>query len=184
MDQMEKVKRFCEIAIEYGYIPIVRAHPPRPGHEKTHAMDDREWSEICMQIGAIYISTENRLNSYELMKNSKLNAVYLSTAAIDSMILGAQTIILGNSEFAQLLPELCAFNETSIRARFDKIEIKVDLNRVLPYAYYMATLGKELENSWVTSEGNVYYKGKEIDGIRFSLIRNLITKFRAPSYRR
>ena len=178
IDQMEKVQQFCSIAKEFGYLPVVRAHPPRLGHEKISAIDDLEWSKFCVEIGAMYISTEDRLSSYELMKNSQLNAVYLSTAGIDSLILGAQTIILGNAEYAQLVPELCAFNETSIRARFDKRVVDIDLNKILPYAYYMATLGTELENSWVTPEGRVYYNGRELNRVRFSLVRYLVDKFK------
>ena len=66
-DQVEKVREFCTIAIEYGYTPIVRGHPQRSGRKELSAIDDPEWSQLCDEIGVMYISTQNNTSSYELM---------------------------------------------------------------------------------------------------------------------
>jgi hypothetical protein len=174
IDQMEKVKEFCSIATDYGYRTIVRGHPQRSGHEKLSAIDDPEMAQLCEEIGATYVSTKDKTSSYDLMKNSKLNAVYMSSAAIDSMLLGSQTVILGNAEFAHLVPELCAFNESAIRARFDHLDRQIEIHKIFPYAFHLETIGKELENAWVSNEGNVFYKNQELNKVRFKWVGLLL----------
>jgi hypothetical protein len=175
-DQIKKVKMFSKIAKDFGFIPVVRGHPQRPGHEKLSAIDDPMWSNLCVEIGAIYISSERNTSSYELMKISALNAVYVSSAAIDSLILGAQTIVLGNAAYAHLVPELCAFDEDGIRDRFKSINRKIEIERVYPYAYHMATFGQAVTYASITDTGDLFYKGKLMNAPRNKFLALLLKR--------
>jgi hypothetical protein len=163
------VKVFCQVAKENGFKVILRAHPPILGHEELSAMDDEEWAPFCFENKIMYLAPNSGVNSYELMKRTKLNAVYVSTAGIDSLILGCDTLILGNAEFAHLVPELCAFDIEAIRRRFDCINLKTEITKIYPYAFYSATLGKEISHASITSEGTILYEGKLVDAPRFRL---------------
>ena len=104
------------------------------------------------------------------MKTSALNAVYVSSAAIDSLILGAQTIVLGNAAYAPLVPELCAFDEEGIKSRFKVINRKIEIERVYPYAYHMATFGQAVAHASITDTGDVFFEGKLMNAPRFKFL--------------
>jgi hypothetical protein len=176
LDQIEKVCMFSKIAKEYGFVPVVRAHPSRPGYEKVSGIDDPEWSNLCDEIGATYISSKSNMNSYEIMKNSNLNAVYVSSAGVDSLILGAQTLIVGNSEYANLVPELCAFDEEAIRSRFRSINQKIEIERIYPYAFHMATYGQVVSRASLNNEGKILYDGKQVEAPRFRFLSWLLKR--------
>lgn len=177
-DQLEKARAFFKIAKEYDFDCIVRGHPMRPGREDLSRIEDPSWINFCHELGVTYIASTDKLNSYELMKYSKLNAVYLSTVGIDSMILNCQTLILGSAEYAYLVPELCAFSENEIRNRFDSLVRHIPISAIYPFAYHMATLGKEPDNVVLSENGEIYYSGIELNPIRFKNLEKLRSKLK------
>ena len=171
--QRKMVQAFCQIAKENDFMVILRAHPPILGREELFAMEDEDWATFCIENEIMYLASNSKVNSYELMKQSSLNAIYLSSAGIDSMILGAETIILGNAEFAHLVPELCSFDDEGIRSRFHSIERNIEIERIYPYAFHMATLGHKIACAFITDEGTIFYEGKQIDAPRFKFLARL-----------
>ena len=171
--QKAMVQIFCQIAKQAGYNLILRGHPPRQGRELLFATEDPEWDNFCVKNEITFLPSNSRVDSQHLMKQSSLNVVYASSAAIESILLGSQTIILGNAEFANLLPELCAFDEHEIRVRLSSLNRETKLEQIYPYAYFMSAHGTEISDLTVSNQGDVIYKGKHIDAPRFKTL----TKF-------
>lgn len=172
--QKQMIKMFSKIALQNGFSLILRGHPPSKGREALYSTEDPDWLDFCAENGITYLPSNSGINSYELIKKSSLNVVYASSVAIDSIILGAQTIILGNAEFSHLIPNLCAFDEKSISDRFTTLTRITRIEEIYPYAFFMSTFGTEMNNVCIASTGIVYYDGKQIDEPRFKFLKRYI----------
>jgi hypothetical protein len=174
--QRQMVQFLCQAAKENNFKVILRAHPPILGHEELSVMDDEEWAPFCIENEIMYLASDSRINSYELMKRSNLNAVYVSTAGVDSLILGCETLILGNAEYAHLVPELCAFDFDAIRSRFHALNHRTEIRRIYPYAFYSSTLGQEISHASLSDGGGIFLKGKQVDAPRFKLLFRVLKR--------
>ncbi len=172
--QKKQVQAFCDIAKESGYRLILRGHPPSLGRESLFAMEDMDWSDFCRKNEVTYLASNSRVDSQYLMKNASLNAVYVSSAAIESILLGAQTIILGNAEYSNLVPELCAFDENEIKNRLANLNRETQLEQLYPYAYFMSGYGTEIANVTVSSQNTIIYNGAQLDTPRFKAIDKIL----------
>jgi hypothetical protein len=168
--QKEIVRTFSKIALEHGFSVVLRGHPPSAGFEKMYAAEDRGWADLCNEIGIVHLPSFSKFDSYKLMEQSDVNVVYASTAGIDSILLGANTLVLGNTDWSHLVPELCAFDEQSIRNRFSSFERIVDVKRIYPYAFFMECGGIKMSDVEYTSLGKLHFKGKEIGAPRFKFL--------------
>jgi hypothetical protein len=167
---------FIKIALENDFSVVLRGHPSSPGLEEMYAAEDKEWAEFCDKNNVIHFSSLSKVDSYKLMKTSSINVVYGSTAGIDSIILGANTLVLANTDWAHLVPELCAFDEQSICNRFRTFERIVDVKRIYPYAYYMECGGIELSNVEYLPGGGMYFEGQEIGAPRSNFLRRILKR--------
>ncbi len=174
--QIRMMQSFCRIAKENGYRLILRGHPPIAGRESLFAMEDRQWADFCIKNEITYLDSNSRVDSQFLMKQSSLNVVYASSAAIESVLLGSQTMILGNAEFAHLLPELCAFNENEIRNRFSNLYKESNPDQLLPYAYFMTGHGTEISEVSTTNRNSIFYDGKQVDAPRLQILAKILKK--------
>lgn len=170
--QEETIKTFCTIAKEENFKVVLRGHPPTIGRESLYAMEDKEWSRFCSDLDIIYIPSNSGMNSYSLMGSSDIVAIYVSSAGIDSIILGSDTLVLGNADFAHLVPELCAFDETSIKSRLRMQTPPVDIEKIYPYAFFMATGGVKVANASITARNTLLYRGKEVGAPRIGFLTN------------
>jgi hypothetical protein len=171
--QKEIFQLFCQIAGEFGFFVVLRGHPSTPGLEEMYAAEDLEWSRFCDDVGVMHLPSTSRLDSYKLMKQSSLNVVYASTVGIDSILLGANTLVLANTDWAHLVPDICAFDEESIRNRFHDFEKIVPVERVYPYAYYMECGGVKLPGVEIHPDGRIHLAGKEIGEPRFHYLQRI-----------
>lgn len=166
--QKNILRTFTKIAQENGFSVVLRGHPSSAGLEKMYAAEDREWAEFCCQNEITHFSSTSKVDSYKLMKDSDINVVYASTAGIDSIILETNTLILANTDWTHLVPELCAFDEQSIRDRFKNFEHIVDVKRLYPYAFFMERGGIKISNvEYFPTEGTLYFEGQQIGAPRF-----------------
>jgi hypothetical protein len=171
--QKEIFQLFCQIAGEFGFFVVLRGHPSTPGLEEMYAAEDLEWSRFCDDVGVMHLPSTSRLDSYKLMKQSSLNVVYASTVGIDSILLGANTLVLANTDWAHLVPDICAFDEESIRNRFHDFEKIVPVERVYPYAYYIECGGVKLPGVEIHPDGRIHLAGKEIGEPRFHYLQRI-----------
>ena len=141
-----------------------------------YATEDEEWAEFCDKNKITHFSSISKVDSYKLMKTSSINVVYGSTAGIDSIILGANTLVLGDIDWAYLVPELCAFNEQSIRNRFSSFERIVDVKKIYPYAYFMECGGIQMSEVEYSSDGTLYFEGQEIGAPRFKSLQKIFKR--------
>ena len=174
--QIKMVQLFCKVAKEKGYRLILRGHPPIVGRESLFAMEDRQWADFCIKNEITYLDSNSRVDSQRLMMQSSLNVVYVSSAGIESLLLGSQTMILGNAEYAHLVPELCAFDESGIRSRLSNLKIDTKIDRLLPNAYFMAGHGTEISEVTITNRNSILYEGKQVDAPRFQIFRKFLKK--------
>ena len=174
--QEQIIRLFCKVARENGFKVVLRGHPPTKGREGLFEIEDKVWSRFCVENGATYLASNSGINSYKLMCESKINAVYASSAGIDSIIQGTNTVVLGNADFAHLVPELCAFDEDAIRRRFASDKLVVNIEKLYPYAFFMATSGIRVSGASISASKTLIYNGKEIGAPRTRLLSGLMKK--------
>ena len=174
--QKSILQMFTKIALENGFSVVLRGHPPSAGLEKMYAAEDEEWAQFCVENKITHFSSSSMVDSYKLMKTSSINVVYGSTAGIDSIILGANTLVLGNIDWAHLVPELCAFDEHSIRNRFSSFERIVDVKKIYPYAYFMECGGIQMSEVEYASDGTLCFEGHEIGAPRFKSLQKIFKR--------
>lgn len=174
--QKEIVRTFSKIALEHGFSVVLRGHPPSAGFEKMYAAEDRGWADLCNEIGIAHLPSYSKVDSYKLMEMSNINVVYASTAGIDSILLGANTLVLGNTDWSHLVPELCAFDEQSIRNRFSSFQRIVDVKRIYPYAFFMECGGIKMSDVEYTSQRTLHFEGEEIGAPRFKTLVRIFKK--------
>lgn len=167
---------FNKIALENGFSVVLRGHPSSPGLEKMFAAEDEEWAEFCKENKITHLPSSSKVDSYKLMKTSDINVVYASTVGVDSIFLGANTLILANTDWSHLVPDLCAFDEQSIRNRFSSFERIVDVEKIYPYAYYMECGGIEMSNVEYLSDGTIYFEGQEIGALRIKFLKKIFKR--------
>ena len=174
--QKRMFELFNKVALENGFSVVLRGHPPSPGYERMFAAEDEEWAEFCYRNKITHLPSLSKVDSYKLMKTSAINVVYASTVGIDSIILGANTLILANTDWAHLVPELCAFDEQSIRNRFSSFERIIDVKKIYPYAFHMECGGIEMANVEYSTDGTLYFEGKEIGAPRIRSLQKILKR--------
>lgn len=174
--QKKVFELFIQVASEKGFIVVVRGHPASIGYEKMYAAEDLEWIEFCKENNVQYLSSTSKIDTYKLIKKSDINVVYASTVGIDSIVLGQNTLVLGNVDWAHLVPEICAFDEDSIRERFENLVRIVDVERIFPYAFYMDSGGIEISNAEFLQDGSICFEGQKIGQERFPLLQRLLKR--------
>lgn len=174
--QKSIIKTFNKIAQEYGFSVLLRSHPPHFGFEKMSLFEDEEWAEFCSENEITHLSACSKVDSYKLMKMSDINVVYASTVGIDSIIQGYNTLLLANSEWAHLVPELCAFDEESIRNRFNDFQRLIEVEKIYPYAYFMEYGGIEMSVVEYSDEGTLYFEGEEIGAPRSKFLEKIFKR--------
>jgi hypothetical protein len=174
--QKNIIRTFNKIAVENGFSVILRGHPASAGLENMYAAEDKEWAEFCNENSIIHLPSFSKVDSYKLMKESDINVVYASSAGVDSILLGANTLVLTNTDWSHLVPELCAFDEKSIRNRFTSYERIVDVKRIYPYAFYMECGGIKMEDVDYSTEGSLYFQGEEIGAPRVKFLERIFRK--------
>jgi capsule polysaccharide modification protein KpsS len=173
---MSVFKTFIQVASENGFTVVVRGHPARRGYEKMYAAEDLEWKEFCDENRVVYLPSNSKMDTYKLLRQSEINVVYGSTVGIDSIFLGQNTLVLGNVDWGHLVPEICAFDEQSIRERFKNPIRIVDVERIYPYAFFMESGGIEFSSVEFRPDGSVCFEGKEIEKPRFPRLQKLLKR--------
>jgi hypothetical protein len=181
--QFQIVQTFCRIAKQAGFHLFLRGHPPISGRESLFAMEDLEWADFCYRNEITYLDSNSKVDSQHLMKQASLNVVYASSAAIESILLGSQTLILGNTEFAHLVPELCAFDAREIERRLANLERETEAAQLYPYAYFMSGHGTEIPGVTISDRNLVYFNGKQVDAPRFAILEKFRRKYNRQSVR-
>jgi hypothetical protein len=174
--QKRILQLFTRLALEFGFFVVLRGHPSTPGLEEMYAAEDLEWSKFSEEAGIIHLPSTSQIDSYKLMKQSALNVVYASTVGIDSIVLGANTLVLANTDWAHLVPEICANDEKSIRQRLHDFRRIVRVERIYPYAYYMECGGLQLSNVDISPDDRIFLDGKEVGEPRIPCLQNVIKR--------
>lgn len=168
-DQVKAFKYFYTAAKKHGYQVIVRAHP-HPFDKTKELAEDRIWGDVCGKSDIIFIPSESGIDSKSLMKVSKLNCVYQSSIAVESIYLSRPTIILGRTEFDNLVPELCAFEPQVLNRLIESGIPIIDHSRLYPWAYYR-TMGGQIPLYFKKYGDSIFFDGTEIEFSRLRPIR-------------
>jgi hypothetical protein len=170
-NQIKAFENFSSTAKKNGFRVVVRAHP-HPFDRTKELAEDTIWGEVCDKFESIFIASGSGIDSKSLMKISELNCVYQSSIAIESICLSRPTIILGRTEFDNLIPELCAFDASTLVRLIESGPPIVDPSNLYPWAYYRAVGGmrpmlfKKIGKSF-------FYKDREIEFSRLKLAHKL-----------
>ena len=84
---------------------IVRVHPHPPG-SVLQIQEDKIWKEVCEGVSAQFIGSSDRMNSLHLAKAAYLNVVYTSTFGAEIAFHELPLLVLGDTTYAHLLPNM------------------------------------------------------------------------------
>ncbi len=106
-DMFEWLDAVLDIARRYtDTLFIIRAHPDeaRPGKESRETVESRLMEQGAMDLANIvFISSQDYLNSYELIQHSKFVMVYNSSIGLESTLLGTVVLAGGRSRYSDYL---------------------------------------------------------------------------------
>jgi len=180
-DQQIAFAKFIKVAQGSGYKIIVRAHP-HPGDPSREKIENSVWKEFCDERGLILIASESGIDSYDLMEKSDLNVSYVSSAAIDSIILKRPTLVLGRSEFSHLISPSFAQDEGQIIEKLGKASLVIEESQLYPWSYFQEKGQISVAIIEESSDGRTLYKGKEIEKIAFKTLRFSALKLKKLIY--
>lgn len=176
-DQQTAFATFSNVARRFGYKVIVRAHP-HPGDLQREEIENSIWGKFCIENSLEFIASDSGIDSYDLMKKSNLNVSYVSSAAIDSIILGRPTLILGRSEFSHLLTEIFVQDENEITRKLEEKNLIMEKSRLFPWSYFQEKGQISLQIIQLDAEGGALYKGQEIEGVAFKGLHDRFSKLK------
>jgi hypothetical protein len=169
--QKEAFLAFCRIARSNNYRVIVRVHPAdnkssQKSQDYFAEIEDAIWLKLCEATESEMIESKSKISSYDLISKVDLCVTYASSISVECILSGKHTLILGESEISNLVPEICAFNEPTLIQKFEE-EIPIIDRRVLyPYGYWLQAAGKELELFNFVSDQEVYFSNKLVNEYR------------------
>lgn len=170
-DQHEAFRVFSRLARENDFEIIIRVHPvnkmaPLSIQNAYAKVEDDIWNTLGAESGALVIHAKSPISSYELMKHADLVVTYASSISIESLLLGKNTLVLGEFEFSYLFPDFCAHNELQIRNRLISNKPNFSVEALYPYGYWLERGGAALELFNFVSDDELYYQGKLINKLR------------------
>lgn len=170
--QAEAFLAFCQTAKLYNYHIVVRVHPvnsklPIELQEMYAKVEDSIWSDLCSITGSEMIHSRSKVNSYDLIAKADLCATYASSISIECILSSKPTLILGESEISYCAPEICAFNEADLRAKFKAGIPIVRKEALYPYGFWLQSAGTDLELFKFASDQEVYYGGELVNDYKY-----------------
>jgi hypothetical protein len=169
--QSEAFVAFSRIAKTHGYEVIVRVHPvdskaPKKLQDQFANIEDRIWRKLCESTDAKIIESRSPISSYDLMSKADLCATYASSIAIECILAGKPTLILGEAEISHCVPEICAFNDVDLASLF-KVGIPIVSKEALyPYGYWLESAGRHPQFFKFISDEEVYFNEKLVNDLR------------------
>ena len=170
--QADAFLAFCETAKFYNYHVVVRVHPvnsklPIELQEMYAKVEDSIWSKLCSITGSEMIASLSKVNSYDLIAKANLCATYASSISIECILASKPTLILGESEISYCAPEICAFNEVELRAKFKEGIPIVRKEALYPYGFWLESAGINLELFDFVSDREVYFDSELVNDYRY-----------------
>lgn len=178
-DEAEAFKELTKVAHTLGYATLVRVHPRGNNPSLVAKYEDSKWQKICDELGSFILLSESEIDSYSLLLESHVNVVYQSSIAIESMVLGCPTLILGKTDYSYLVPEICAFSQDVLTAKLSIGAQRVEVERLFPWAYWYAKGGYEVKELIKESGGRTLYRNIELFKPRstWKLIKTIVNEF-------
>jgi hypothetical protein len=91
-----------------NYSIAVRAHPNQV-NDKSYKLTLASISDLCNEFNLGFYGPDSKISSYELIKNSSIVAVELSSIASDAILLGKNVEIFGDLDLRVILSHTSAF---------------------------------------------------------------------------
>ena len=159
---------FSRIAKANGYRVVVRVHPvdsksSRELQNHFAETEDAIWRKLCAAGEAEIIESRSQVSSYDLISKADLCATYASSISIECILLEKPTLILGESEISYCVPEICAFNEADLNAKFSQGIPIMSKEALYPYGYWLESAGREPKLFKFISDHEVYFEERLVN---------------------
>jgi len=169
--QKEAFLAFCRVAKSNGYRVIVRVHPvdknaPQKVQDVFAEIENTIWRKLCEENDSEMIESKSSISSYDLIYKVDLCATYASSISVECILSGKPTLILGEAEISNLVPEICAFDETSLIQKFNEGIPTIEKRTLYPYGYWLEAAGKKLELFNFVSDQEVYFCNRLVNEYR------------------
>ena len=163
---------FSRIAKANGYRVVVRVHPvdsksPRELQDHFAKTEDAIWRKLCAATDAEIIESRSQVSSYDLINKADLCATYASSISIECILSEKPTLIMGQSEISYSVPEICAFNEADLNAKFNQGIPIMRKEALYPYGYWLESAGREPKLFQFISDREVYFETLLVNEYRY-----------------
>lgn len=170
--QSDAFLAFNRIAKANGYRVVVRVHPvdsksSRDLQDNYAETEDAIWRKLCSVSEAEIIESRSQISSYDLINKADLCATYASSISIECILLEKPTLILGESEISYCVPEICAFNEADLNAKFNQGIPIMNKEALYPYGYWLESAGRKPKLFKFISDHEVYFEGRLVNEYKY-----------------
>ncbi len=142
-DQVTAVRSLLTILDPDEWTVYVRHHPPRRG-EKARAEVD-SWESLRNFPNLVEIAPDAQVDSYKLMDESDINAVWVSTIGAESIAKRKRTLVMGRPYWLDPAWTCAAPTADALRQFFTELPAPIDPNWLRPYLYYIESNGVAFE---------------------------------------
>lgn len=169
-EQVQALSEFVKLASARGIDRVFVKGHPQPKRPYLEKKEDIFWEKICSQLSVQYLSASS-VDTGFLLANSRLNVVWLSSVAVESIFLQRPTLILGKSIISNLLPENYASNRSEIESALTNINNLIStFDKLHPWVYWQLNGGKPIKLFKRREDGGyVDWHGRKINRKRFAL---------------
>ena len=162
-DQVVAFRAFCHSARSKGFHVVVRVHPRGHYPKSVADSENRFWSEVCLAVGAEIVQAESPISSYNLIEKSDLCVVYSSSIAIEVIAQSKPLLVLGETEYSQLIDENCCHSISRLSEMLDQEIPIIERSRVYPWLYYFMKGGYQFKYFTVDNFGRYTFKNKQVN---------------------
>ena len=105
--QQEALRQLADVCKELDCLLIVRQHP---NFKNSSDEDRRSWlvfgEQLRSEFGSIYINSDSRESTYDLVSKSDIVITGFSTVGVESLYLGTPSATLNDAFYSFLCPEI------------------------------------------------------------------------------
>lgn len=154
----QALQEICKLK---DYKLVLKLHPSRfdTNESNYNQREQHEWAEIVDYEITTVIGKDSNLDTYQIIKESALNAVWNSTVGVESIIRNCPTLVLGNAHWLNTSWNIHAWNRAQLESFLSSEVVTLSSQHLLPWFYYVTNFGEDVKYSKINN-------GLEIIGFR------------------
>lgn len=171
---LQKVVSKFDIQLVFKHHPIRR----RIIEEGGPIRSSLDWDKVFFSEGTTVLEPDSDLDTYELIGDADVNVVWVSNVALESIVRGKRTLVLGDAHWLNPDWNIHAWSEEEIVQYFETLPDPLNPQKLLPWYYYRTNYGVPMNYARM-GKGGVQIIGRRIFVVRshIRLIRKVVRTF-------